>query len=72
MIYQKSYDGVRRIIIRALKMHDQIHSKKQMIERLTKEVDVLKQNIVLQKSQMTGGDMSKYEMTIRKVEGELK
>ena len=72
MIYQKSYDGARRVIIRALKMHDQIHVKQQMIERLTKETHELKQNIVLHKSQMSGGDTGKYEMSVKKAEGELR
>jgi hypothetical protein len=72
MIYRKSYDGVKRVVIRALKMHDQIHIKQQMIERLTGETYRLRQDITLEKSRMSGGDTSKYEMAVRKAEGELK
>ena len=62
MMHLEKYKGERRIIRKALKIHDELNDVQNKIDALENEKKNLHNKLIVIKNKMTGGDRGKYDM----------
>ena len=62
MMHLEKYKGKRRIIRKALKIHDELNDVQNKIDALENEKKNLHNKLIVIKNKMTGGDRGKYDM----------
>ena len=62
MMHLEKYKVKRRIIRKALKIHDELNDVQNKIDALENEKKNLHNKLIVIKNKMTGGDRGKYDM----------
>ena len=62
MMYLEKYKGKKRVIRKALKIHDELNDVQNKIDALENEKKNLHNKLIVIKNKMTGGDRGKYDM----------
>jgi len=61
-MYLEKYKGKKRVIRKALKIHDELNDVQNKIDALENEKKNLHNKLIVIKNKMTGGDRGKYDM----------
>lgn len=62
MMYLEKYKGKKRVVRKALKIHDELNDVQNKIDALENEKKNLHNKLIVIKNKMTGGDRGKYDM----------